>query len=522
MKRFAPKVMFIALDAASKDLVQAWSGQGLLPNLATLQTSGAWGFTENAPAIYTGSLWPSVWTGTTPGRHGCYYNEQIQPGTYKIADFYGNDVKQEPFWNVLSKANRRIGLFDVPKTPLSTGLNGIHIVDWGTHDSDFETCSWPANVIGELSDKYGSSPFRRCDWVMEGRDPERTLRDHLLQRITSKVAMAEDLLGREPWDLFMIGFGESHCVGHQCWHLHDTAHPRYDPALRAELGDPVQDVYVALDRAVGRVLEYVGPETTVLLQCSHGMAAHYDATHLVDEVLRRLEGRPAPPSRAVVDGARKLWKKLPLAVTERAASLATAVRRMPDTGDRSVRACFAVPTNSNSAGVRLNLRGREPNGCIEPGEDAEAFIAQLTGDLQDLIDPVDGRPLVKEVIRSRDAFPGENSHLLPDLFIRWNRDTPIAGVSSPKIGTIVEPDVSTRRTGDHRPGGMFILKGPGIPHGVQWPAAQDEDIAPTLAGCLGVELPNVDGRSILESRRMEGPSESEADAAAGKSFPLAP
>ena len=81
LKRYPPKVMFIGLDAASRDLVLDWCNEGVLPHLQSLRKTSAWGMTHNAPAVYTGSLWPSVWTGTTPGRHGCYYNEQIDPGT---------------------------------------------------------------------------------------------------------------------------------------------------------------------------------------------------------------------------------------------------------------------------------------------------------------------------------------------------------------------------------------------------------------------------------------------------------
>jgi hypothetical protein len=32
---------------------------------------------------------------------------------------------------------------------------------------------------------------------------------------------------------------------------------------------------------------------------------------------------------------------------------------------------------------------------------------------------------------------------------------------------------------------------------VQLPPAQDEDLAPTLAACLGVSLPDADGKPIL-------------------------
>jgi predicted AlkP superfamily phosphohydrolase/phosphomutase len=496
-------VLFLGLDAASPDLVLDGARKGRLPAIGALLEAGTSGPTRNAPGIYTGSLWPSIWTGTTPGRHGCYYNEQLVPGRYEVSGFLGHDVRQPPFWQALSRAGRRIALFDVPKAPLCEGLHGVQVVDWGTHDADVPPCSWPAPLVGELSARHGASGFRRCDWVMEGRDPERTLRDRLLARIDARRAIAEDLLGRERWDLFMLGFGESHCVGHQCWHVHDPSHPAHDAALRAEIGDPLWDVYEALDAAVGGLLAHAGDDTTVMLLCSHGMDAHYDATYLLDEVLRRLEGRPAPPLRAALDRARRLWKRLPLPLTERVGGLARAVHRLPDAADRATRRCFVVPTNANAAGIRLNLVGREPQGLLRPGAEADAFVEQLVADLHALREPVDGRPLVREVVRSRDAFPGDELARLPDLFVRWNRERPIGGATSPKIGTLIEADHSTRRTGDHRPGGLYALRGPGIPPGRTGPEAADEDVAPTLARALGVRLEGVDGRPIQDSLGME-------------------
>jgi predicted AlkP superfamily phosphohydrolase/phosphomutase len=492
-----PKVMFIALDAASRDLVRAWCDEGLLPHLRALLRAGASGPTVNAPAVYTGSLWPSVWTGTTPGRHGCYYCEQLEPGTYEIAEFLGRNVKQEPFWSVLSRAGRRVALFDVPKAALCESLNGLQVVDWGTHDADVPACSWPPGLIDELHARHGASPFRRCDWVIDRPDGERALREQLLWRIEAKVAIAEDLLAREPWDLFMIGFGDSHCAGHQFWHLHDPSHPRHDPGRSERLGDPIRDVYVALDRAVGRLLEKAGPRTTAMVLCSHGMSAHYDATYLLDEILRRLEGLRAPASRALLDRTRRVWKRLPLRFTERFARLARSVDRLPDAADRSRRRCFVVPTNANSAGIRLNLVGREPHGKLAPGREADEFVARLVADLAGITEATSGRPLVKEVLRAAELFPGEHADLLPDLFVRWHRERPIHGASSPKIGTLVAEDRSTRRTGDHRNGGLYLVRGPGVPAGGELPLARDEDFAPTLATLLGVELPGADGRPLL-------------------------
>jgi predicted AlkP superfamily phosphohydrolase/phosphomutase len=492
-----PKVLFIGLDAAARPLILRWAHEGLLPNLNALFATGAHGTTRSAPAIYTGSVWPTIWTGAGPGSHGCYYNEQLRPGTYEVAEFTGRAVRRDPFWEALARAGRRVCLFDVPKAPLCEGLNGLQIVDWGTHDADVPACSWPPGLIGEVHARFGISGVRRCDWLMDGDGGEAVLHAQLQKRIETKVAIAEDLLRREAWDLFMVGFGDSHCAGHQLWHVHDPAHPKHDAAMRAALGDPLRNVYVALDKAVGRLLAHAGPETAVIVVCSHGMAAHYDASYLLDDILRRLEGRPAPAARTVLDGARRLWKRLPLRFTELFAPVATRVYRMPDADDRRHRRCFVVPSNANGPGIRLNLVGREPDGKLRPGAEAERFVASLVADLAELTEPADGRPLVKEVIRARDRFTGENAELLPDLFVRWHRDRPITGVASPKFAAIVEEDRTTRRTGDHRPGGLYFMRGPGVPAGTQFPEGRDEDFAPTIAALLGSELPGVEGTSVL-------------------------
>ena len=89
----------------------------------------------------------------------------------------------------------------------------------------------------------------------------------------------------------------------------------------------------------------------------------------MDDVLRRLDGRPAPLGRRWLDRARRQWKKLPVRFTEAFGPLARSVHRLPDSGDRRRRPSFAEPTNANSAVIRLNQRGREPAVMLEPGEE---------------------------------------------------------------------------------------------------------------------------------------------------------
>ena len=108
--------------------------------------------------------------------------------------------------------------------------------------------------------------------------------------IAQKRAIAKELLSQGGWDLFLTVFGESHAIGHQQWHLHDPSHPRFDPeAVKTLGGDPNLQVYQDLDASLGEILSQVGEDTTVLVLLSHGMGPHYDGTHLLDEILNRID-----------------------------------------------------------------------------------------------------------------------------------------------------------------------------------------------------------------------------------------
>jgi len=50
------------------------------------------------------------------------------------------------------------------------------------------------------------------------------------------------------------------------------------------------------------------------------------------------------------------------------------------------------------------------------------------------------------------------------------------------------------RSGDHRPNGLLVARGKGVPAGGELPAIATEDIGPTIAAYLGVTLDGVDGK----------------------------
>src|SRR5262249_23607922 len=143
------------------------------------------------------------------------------------------------------------------------------------------------------------------------REEEKQLIEGLLAGVARKLRLSEAYLASRDWDLFITIFGESHAVGHQQWHLHDPTHPRFDQATLDFMGgDPVRRIYAELDAALGRLLAQVDEGTTVLVILSHGMGPHHDGTHLLDEVLRRIDlaDRIAAGEDRLPDAARRAYR----------------------------------------------------------------------------------------------------------------------------------------------------------------------------------------------------------------------
>jgi predicted AlkP superfamily phosphohydrolase/phosphomutase len=373
----------------------------------------------------------------------------------------------------------------------------VLIRDWGTHDPEDPPSSRPAALVAELTRRFGGDPVGCCDRGRDGAAALAGLRDDLLERVRRKTALSEELLGRGGWDLFLTVFSESHCAGHQFWHVHDPQHERHRRDLAGALGDPLRDVYVGLDAAVGRLLDVAGPDTTVLLLASHGMGAHHDGTYLLDEILRRIDGVPPDRGAAAIEAARRLWHRAPASVRRPLQKLADRSYHAARSRSPASRRFFAVPTNENCGGIRVNVVGREPRGKVARGAALDAVCAQLTTELLALVDVASGQPVVREVLRSADVFPGERLDDLPDLLVRWHRHAPIRGVTSSRVGRVERADPGVR-SGDHRAAGALLARRPGLGPGSRAEAVSIVDVAPTIAALLGVALDDVDGQPIAE------------------------
>src|SRR5512145_3388575 len=114
----------LGVDAASPTLLREWVHDGTLPNLGSMLARGFSAPTHSVPGFYVGSTWPSLYTGSSPARHGFHYQAQLRPGTYELYRPQDERLVQSPaFWHYLSEAGKRVAILDVPLTQLEPRIN---------------------------------------------------------------------------------------------------------------------------------------------------------------------------------------------------------------------------------------------------------------------------------------------------------------------------------------------------------------------------------------------------------------
>ena len=492
------KILMIGWDSAEKDLLLRWSDSGELPTVQKLRDKGQWGVLSTPVGMSDEAVWATFYTGVSPAKHGRFFGKQIWPGSYQLVRFQDAHLGQRPFWETLSQAKKKVAILDVPKCPLSNTLNGIQLVDWMVHGPEHrEVCSWPPSLAANIMSHDGKREKSLCGYVLRSESELEELFARLLRAVELKTDLYMSLLAQDDWDLFLGVFKSSHCAGHKFWHLWDESHPLHRPNLARKLRNPLKRIYQALDASLSRMLQNVSEDSTVILFSDLGMGPNYTGNFLLPEFIQRMNGFEVQSAPKSVGWVHQLWRRLPISVRKSLSKNIPRARRRTANSNITLTRFFMVLHNEAAGAIRVNLKGREPQGCVQPGQEYVQLCKSLSHAFTQLVCPETGKLLVERVIRPHEIYKGPFSDNLPDLLVLWNRVQPISQVHTPEWGTIKQENFALR-PGNHVSDGILFASGPGIASGTQFGPVSLMDLPATVSARLGVLLQDIDGAPISE------------------------
>jgi predicted AlkP superfamily phosphohydrolase/phosphomutase len=497
----------LQFDAASASRLARLLDEGRLPTLAALRDRGLWHDLDAPATQFAAGAQHTLYSGVELAEHGLFYPFQWSPTEQRVHYMAAFDAPP-PIWERLGPlGTRTLAIDPYESRPPQEAPPGTLVCGWQLHDRVvLRQWSSPPEAATALERLLG--PPLPVDEVF-GRHTVAemlALRRRLLGA-PPRVADATLLhLAQGEFDLAWLTFCAAHVAGHQFWDLSQLDGAELDDGSRHVLATTLDDVYVAVDAALGRIVAALPPATDLIVLSPVGMDVNTSRADMLPEMLDAVlhpERQDEASSRSSIWRLRAalpsgLRARVARALPERVALDLTARLELRGV-DWSTTEAFAHPAE-NQGYIRLNLRGRERDGIVDPA-DAPTLMDRIADGLRSFHD-LGGGPAVESVERVAERFgDGARADLLPDLLVRWTNHpaTTVKGVHSAAYGTVLRRGVGSGRSGNHTEGDAWALLVPGKARVVPLARAPRlEDIAATAAALAGDDVSDLAGTPLLE------------------------
>jgi predicted AlkP superfamily phosphohydrolase/phosphomutase len=461
-------MVVIGLDSAPPRLVFDVFRREM-PTLSALIARGAHGRLESTHPPITVPAWTSMMSSRDPGQLGLYGFRNRTDHSYDGYAFAtSTQVRAPRLWDLLGEAGKRSVVLGVPQTYPPRPIRGEMVTCFLTPSTNAQY-TYPESLKAEVE--------RAADgYVLDVDDFRTTDKEALLARVYAKTrkhwAVAKHLIATRPWDYFMMVEMGLDRIHHGFWSFMDPEHRKY------ERGNPfeqaIRDYYRYLDGELAELLARVPRDALVLVVSDHGAKRMVGGIcfneWLIREgylTLKSLPAGPTPIGRVAIDWSRtKAW------------------------GDGGYYGrCF------------LNVRGREPEGIVEPA-DYERVRGDLIAGIEAIADER-GRPIGSRAYRPEDLYR-EVRGVAPDLIVYFG-DLDWRSVGAVGMGGIhtFENDTGPDEA-NHDWHGILVLSSVDGPAPLRGDLGDLSiyDVAPTVLSLLGCAVPpDMLGRSLVPAAR---------------------
>ncbi len=270
-----------------------------------------------------------------------------------------------------------------------------------------------------------------------------------------------DALEKTPQGLCACVFDTTDRVQHMFWRYLDKDHPAVRDLRQDQKPRVIQDLYDRMDNLIGRVMQQMDDETLLLVISDHGFKSFARCMNL--NAWLHQNGYLALKDGKTESGD---WF---------------------EDVDWSRTRAYTMGLN----GLYLNLKGREREGIVESGAEAEALKEELRDKLNGLVDPASGAIGITGMFDCDAVYAGPYVDNAPDLIVGYGEGFRASwdSVMGKVTGKIFEDNLKAW-SGDHCvdprlvPGILFSNRKIAI----EKPAIVD--VAPTILKLFGLQLPS--------------------------------
>ena len=416
----SPKLTVLGWDAATFDIIDPLIEAGQLPNLRRIFEAGSRGVLRSTMPPITSQAWATAFTGVNAGRHGLWEFVERYGSGYRLRLVNGSFRRAPAVWDHLSAAGRRVGVVNVPFTWPASKVNGFMVSGFDAAGVELNMVH-PESAVKDLRRRFGAFELdHRPPLDDDGNIDTEEVRRAAEQKVKISLWLAERF---DPELLIVVFMAVDHC-----------SHYGWREWAQGGVESRLAEVYRILDEASGQLLDGLGSPGDVLVLSDHGSGSldgviNLNAWFAQEGFLRFAAG--AGPRQGgefarsalfkVVEARNRLPKGLRTFVKRRAPGLRDRLHELKEyTGiDWPNTKAFAY---GYMGSVVLNVRGREQEGVVEPGEDYDQVCAEITARLLELRDPESGERIITAVHRRDALFHGPEIEKVPDLIVEFAGD----------------------------------------------------------------------------------------------------
>jgi len=481
------KLLIIGIDGATYDIIGPLIEGGELPILRSLSKAGS--STELLSTVHPMS--PQAWTSFHTG---------VKPWKHRILDFSSLDIRR-PFspttWDdirvasiveLLDRAgirtiwNNLVGTYPFPKLQ-----NGIILGGRMTPKGSLIHPERLQRIVEQVFPEGYEVHIDLSSLAVNGKVSESALLSKLLVHTEHQARLTEFLMKTQPWDLCFVMFDSTDIGQHVFWRYLDHRHPNYDIGASDMLKNAIATLFREVDKSIGRLLQSAPENTNVVVLSDHGFVPLYATVNLNGFLAHAGYTRPMyryHPRRVLRGACARLRPK--------------RQRSRPIYKNLAIKwRETSVYAHGYMGNIFVNLKGREPEGCISP-RDYENIIQGVIEDLHRWKNPVTGKPMIRAVHRSPVTITQQYClRGIPDLVIEWF-DYRYAGIHPGSYDTDFENgspwfSYDFSRNADHALEGILICAGPHFEpssNKPDWHRVSIFDVTPLIMAIMGLSLPN--------------------------------